>query len=415
MTKAKIGRNGPWPCGSGKKYKNCCLVLGDHGPTAPKPFDRYNILMTSLKMKIEQNYAAQIRRIRKPMQDRFLRLTCDQTLPREQESVFSDWLWFDMTDSAGMTFGREYRGDHGDYLEEPLRECLDALNDSCLSVYALASSQGETLHLQDLFTGASREILLKEPLVPDPDQEAPPLLLGRLVSMPEGGIFSGMVLMVGDDKGQGDFIRFHMDYWQRIRPDASIAELCKQHGEVLFGLFDHASHKTTLALNDIRFLPTGQEANELAAVIGSAEDFIPVHNTAGTAWYDLKDSRGPARVGVSDQGHLVFYADAVEDLAKAGELLRFKEYVWQVVNSLLLFTPPPQELGDIWYEVIKERETERWLHTPHHELDGKSPLQLLAEAGGKERLGEMLEAFAESAAGNQYSLDLVNYMRARVN
>ena len=25
VRKAKVGRNDPCPCGSGKKYKNCCL------------------------------------------------------------------------------------------------------------------------------------------------------------------------------------------------------------------------------------------------------------------------------------------------------------------------------------------------------------------------------------------------------
>jgi hypothetical protein len=26
----EIGRNDPCPCGSGKKYKNCCIEKGDH-------------------------------------------------------------------------------------------------------------------------------------------------------------------------------------------------------------------------------------------------------------------------------------------------------------------------------------------------------------------------------------------------
>ncbi len=33
---AKIGRNTPCPCGSGKKYKKCCLLL-QKGATQPKP------------------------------------------------------------------------------------------------------------------------------------------------------------------------------------------------------------------------------------------------------------------------------------------------------------------------------------------------------------------------------------------
>ncbi len=414
MTKAKIGRNDPCPCGSGKKYKNCCQVLEGLGKSTANPFDRYNTLMASLKVKLDRNYESQLRRLRKPMQERFLRLSCVQTLPQGQESVFSDWLWFDMTDSEGMTFGREYMQDYGAYMEDALRECLEALNNSYLAVYSISSSRGATLQLQDLLTGAGAEVMLKEPLELEPEQ-APPLLLGRLASMPEGTVFSGMVLMLGDDQGQGDFIRRYGQYWRQIRPDVSIRDLCKQHGEILFGLFDHASHKTTLALNDIRYLPGGREANQLETVIGPAGDFIPVHNTAGTAWYDLKNSLGPARVGLSDQGHLVFYADVVDDIIKADQLLHFEKTGWEIVNSLFLFTPPPAEREEIWYEVIKERETERWLHTAHNELEGKTPVQVLTEAGGKERMLQLLDDFAFSAAHNRYSLDLVNYMRSRVS
>ncbi|HRY12093.1 MAG TPA: SEC-C metal-binding domain-containing protein [Syntrophomonadaceae bacterium] len=413
MTKSKIGRNDTCPCGSGKKYKNCCQVLEGMVETITKPFDRYNTLMASLKMKLDRNYESQIRRLRKPMQERFLRLSCVQTLPQGQESVFSDWLWFDMTDSEGMTFGREYMQDHGAYMEDALRECLEALNNSYLSVYSIVSSRGDSLQLQDLFTGAASDVLLKEPLELESEQ-APPLLLGRLATMSGGTVFSGMVLMLGDDQGQGDFIRRYGQYWQQICPNVSIRELCKQHGEMVFGLFDHASHKTTLALNDIRYLPNGQKAKDLAAVFESPGDLIPVHNTSGTAWYDLKNSLGPARVGLSDQGHLVFYADVVDDIIRVDQLLHVQNADWEIVNSTFLFTPPAAEREEIWYEVIKERETERWLHTAHNELEGKTPAQVLTEAGGKARLLQLLDDFAASTAHNQYSLDLVNYMRSRV-
>lgn len=34
---AKIGRNAPCPCGSGKKYKRCCLLLQQRAPANPSP------------------------------------------------------------------------------------------------------------------------------------------------------------------------------------------------------------------------------------------------------------------------------------------------------------------------------------------------------------------------------------------
>lgn len=32
----KIGRNDPCPCGSGKKYKNCCMASGKYEKLVPK-------------------------------------------------------------------------------------------------------------------------------------------------------------------------------------------------------------------------------------------------------------------------------------------------------------------------------------------------------------------------------------------
>lgn len=411
MSNAKIGRNDPCPCGSGKKYKNCCLLLEGSEGGIGTPFDRYNSLMASLKLKLDKYYEVQIKKIRKPMQEKFLRFSCDRVLPREEESFFSDWLWFDMTDSEGMTFGQEYLNDHADFMETPLKECLEALNRSCLSIYEIKEVAGHTLHLEDFLSQANHSVLLKEPL--DLDLNKSPLLMGRLAVLPEGNVFSGMVAMLMNDKGQGDFIGQHCSYWQQLRPDSSIKDLCKGYGEVIFGLFDHASHKETLAVNDIRYLPAGEICAALAAQLKESPIFDLVHKTAGISWYDMKDSLGPARLGIYDDGCLVFYADVVKDILQADQGLQFQGFGWETVNSLLLFSPPSQEHSDIWYSVIKEREAERWLQTPHQELNNKTPAEVLRE-GGLDQLTAMLDSFTEQSDLNEYSRDLMNYMRARV-
>jgi hypothetical protein len=35
----KIGRNDPYPCGSGKKYKKCCLIASADSQIAPIPVE----------------------------------------------------------------------------------------------------------------------------------------------------------------------------------------------------------------------------------------------------------------------------------------------------------------------------------------------------------------------------------------
>ncbi|MFA7077019.1 MAG: SEC-C metal-binding domain-containing protein [Syntrophomonas sp.] len=414
MKRSKIGRNDPCPCGSGKKYKSCCLALESLTDQSLKPFDRYSQLISSLKLKLDQHYDLQIRKIRKPLQEKFMRLSITHYLPPEQEPVFSDWLWFDMVDSQGMSFGTEYMRDNGDFMEEPLRECLQALNSSYLSLYETVGMEDDFLQVKDYITGENHLIMLKEPL----DMEAgefQPLLLGRLAALPLGKVFSGMVLMLKNDEGQGDFINQHMKYLHQLRPDEEMINLLKYHTEILFGLFDHANQKATVFLKDIRVLrfEPGQ-SNPINEQTLSATCTL-VHTTQGINWYDLKESFSQVRIGIH-RDYMVFYANILADILRMEDWLQelLPQSQWEVVNSLFLLRPPAPEMDDIWYTVIREQETERWLHTVHSELNDKTPLQVLEEENGRERLQTMLDTFASKSLDNEYSKDLVNYMRERI-
>ena len=45
---SKISRNAPCPCGSGKKYKKCCLLLQDGKRQPPVPSKRFIAVYTDL-------------------------------------------------------------------------------------------------------------------------------------------------------------------------------------------------------------------------------------------------------------------------------------------------------------------------------------------------------------------------------
>ena len=47
LTMSKIGRNAPCPCGSGKKYKKCCLLNQDGRSTSVPPI-KYRAVYTDL-------------------------------------------------------------------------------------------------------------------------------------------------------------------------------------------------------------------------------------------------------------------------------------------------------------------------------------------------------------------------------
>ncbi|MEA4923800.1 MAG: SEC-C metal-binding domain-containing protein [Syntrophomonadaceae bacterium] len=414
MSNSKIGRNSPCPCGSGKKYKNCCMALEEAAGRNTRPFDQYSQLIATIKVKLDQHYKAQIRKVRKPLQEQFMRL-CTAPLPQEQESVFSDWLWFDAIDSEGVTMGEEYLRENADYMDASMRQCLQGLNASYLSLFEAIAMEADNLRVRDLITGREESVMLRGPL----DQEIiekRPLLCGRLVRMPQGAIFSGIVLILINDAGQAEFITNHIQYLQHLKPDQDTETLLRNHGEILFGIFEHTSHGAALNLNDVRVLRLGDAGAAPISILGQSPDFRPTHAAGGIRWYDLGDKQGNARIGAG-AGFIVAYAGLLHDLLRLEDCLNtlFPGGDWEVVSSLFRFQSPAPEFEDIWYKVIKDQETERWLHTVHHELDDRTPAEILTEGRGRERLGAMLDSFKEQASGNQYSEDLINYMRERIS
>ena len=379
-----------------------------------KPFDLYSQLISTIKVKLDQNYQSQIKKLRKSLQDRFLRLCTTHYLPEEQASFFSDWLWFDMTDSEGETFSNEYLRENGNFMEEPLRECLQALNNSYLSLYEPVGIESNCLRVRDFFTGKEEQVILKETL----DMEIGanrPLLLGRLVGLPLGNVFSGMVLMLKNDDGQGKFISKHIDYLHDLQKGKDFSAILKNNGEILFALFEHANHKALISLNDIRVMHLENNIPDLIEALDHAHACNLAHETGGIRWYELRENLGNTRIGVNSE-YVISYADILDDILLMQGLL--KEFIpqenWEVVHSLFLFQPPTPKLDHIWYSVVKDQETERWLHTPHRELDDKTPLDVMEEENGRERLFVMLDSFASQASGNEYSTDLLNYMRLRI-
>ena len=77
MKVAKPGRNDPCLCGSGKKYKKCCGALSELLDFDGDPFTRYSQLIMAAKIKLDQFYGQQIKKVNKEIKEHFLAFTVD--------------------------------------------------------------------------------------------------------------------------------------------------------------------------------------------------------------------------------------------------------------------------------------------------------------------------------------------------
>ncbi len=411
---SKIGRNDPCPCGSGKKYKNCCIDLESTGQA--DLFTRYNQTIAAVKLKLDEAFKSGIRKIRKDAQQNFLRYAVKNQLPADHESLFSDWLWFDMVDSDGDTMAQDYLRKHAAFMPAPLLECLTALSTSYLSVYEPMTSSDVRMVVRDIFSGVENQLILKEALDMDV-REKPLLLLGRLVAFPEGNVFSGMVLMIENNDDQQKYIRFHMDYLQALKKETDNISLLKQNADILYGLFDHAYQKKLISINDIRALKLDAENHPaIQAILDDSDHLDFLYALDEVRWYQDPNANAYQRIGIGDD-YVLGFVTILEDLNKWDEILG--EHLpgieaWQVVNCRFLRQAPPDELLSIWYKAIRDQETERWLHTPHHELEDKTPLEYLEEKDGLAKVLELLDTFAARLEEGHEGQDLIDYMRRRI-
>ena len=163
VKREKVGRNAPCPCGSGKKYKKCCLPKEEAGTeektsATPKEIElRDRLLSFSAKEKyrkdFEKAYALYWRRpFRQP-------LVLDEN-EQEQFSLFLEWFIHDFKLGNGLTIVEEfYRAPEEKFSSEE-RSLLRYEMDSYCSIYEVLSVTPEVgMRLKDLLTEEELDVL----------------------------------------------------------------------------------------------------------------------------------------------------------------------------------------------------------------------------------------------------------------
>lgn len=198
---AKIGRNDPCPCGSGKKYKKCCMGQDSTPPSPPR-------LVTAdgeEKLFLEAHYACEKpaeARGRLASADDFALVSADSREPIRVEAVFA---WVERGQSAGTSGlqpkgGAEFPADPDDHR----RLGHITLQGDRLTLQAIGRDRFAVgrKRLESLLAGLLRHRLdsvrsledeLREAGVPEPGLEAGDL--GRRSPIPaEDGRFSPLAL-----------------------------------------------------------------------------------------------------------------------------------------------------------------------------------------------------------------------------
>ncbi len=418
MAKKSVGRNEPCPCGSGKKYKKCCQDIMDLDISSIDPFSRHNEIVTSMKMKLDNYYQGEIKKYRREAQVFFMSHAVEDLLPRDQETIFSDYLWFDFHPSPTLTtWGMKYLDTHGEFLNPHLRKGLEVLSASYLSVYQLTGVETGRILLRDLFLHKDYTATTPEALELETGQEDI-LILGRLLPFDDINIFSGMVLALSSKAGETEFIRQHVRYLHHLYPDLDIHSLLKDKGPVLYGIFNHAQKKQLLNLHDYRVTALTPGASDAIAktICRSGSGYDLVHDLAGKLWFKPQgENRGYVRLVLAPD-HVLSCADVLEDVLWLEQ--QVQEWLPEndgaiAINSQLLDSPPDQQWLEEWFTLSKDREFEKWFITPHRELKGLPPQEMLQQEDGVLEIQRLLEQ-VEKDTSNDEVKEFVHYIKQRI-
>jgi hypothetical protein len=194
---SKIGRNDPCPCGSGKKYKHCCLKEEAAGKSEAMGRDRaWDTMMDKL---LDFSREARFRQDLESAFDLFWNksYTIEQSgeLPPAQIMNFLDWYVHDYhTSGDGRRIVQIFLEDKTPVLTEQERSLLAADAEALLSAFEVTGvEEGQTIGLLDVFQDIEVQ-LAHTPSLQGIEQGQ--LLLGRLVNSVDYRRFSWISALI---------------------------------------------------------------------------------------------------------------------------------------------------------------------------------------------------------------------------
>jgi len=231
IRKDKVGRNDPCPCGSGKKYKRCCLGKEEAKPQISAP----KTMVTEEEERLTERLVAfatspRLRKDLKEAHSLFFSKPISE-LPEYSDDdpmfiQFIEWFIHDFVLAGGTTVINEFARTQGRSVSAKEMKILDGWIDPGIGLYEVRESHPERaeVHLKELFTGESflvRDVSGSRQLVKWD------LIGARILRVGEKFRPSG-VISYFPPRERDSLVRFFTEKWEEYR---------KETGEEHWGSF----------------------------------------------------------------------------------------------------------------------------------------------------------------------------------
>ena len=424
----KVGRNDPCPCGSGKKYKKCCLQKS-FIQTGKEESIRQNLVHELLKLFTQRFYTERLKKVSAFFWGDFN--------PREflkgdslehAEVNFWDWVIHDWLDEVSGKLLIDLYLANRRTLSIDERRILTMMSNSVLSLYEVQEVFPEKgLLLNDLIRGGQYDV--KEKAATEGLAKWD-ILATRLLQVDGLYIMSGAAYPY-PIRVKDDILRNLGSVYKRYRkkaPDLGIDTFLKASGPRFnFYWYDLVRNpfRPRLATTDgepmvvcrayFELENRGPVVEALRRIEGFEEE------KSGFAWFGAQDKDGGAKMlgrVLFDREALILECNSRERLKRGKEVIqghipgvRHKvdsyEDIYKHLDSLKEKPTQkapndiPIEVQQQFYATFMERHCREWLTEKIPALDGKTPKQAIRSKHGREQVKELLKSFENMEEHNK--------------
>ncbi|GFP30158.1 hypothetical protein HKBW3S44_00417 [Candidatus Hakubella thermalkaliphila] len=224
----QVGRNDPCPCGSGKKYKRCCLLVDQEVRSLREATDRAIAKLGQF---------AYSPRFHEDLDEAFYLFWAEEYEPDElpglseaEQVRFAEWYLFDFPLGEGGTIVEKYLEEQGYGLSSLERRALEDRLGSSMALYEVVEVEpGRGLRVRDVFSGEEQEVKEKKGSQALVKWD---LILTRIVPMGNYHVICGAIYFfpVRFKDEVLDFAKKELSKLRRKHKGASWEDLFKERG-----------------------------------------------------------------------------------------------------------------------------------------------------------------------------------------
>lgn len=419
----KVGRNDPCPCGSGKKYKKCCLSAS-FAETGREESIRGQVIQDLLRF-LKRNFSDRMDEASHIFWEEF---SPEEHLDEETLGVaeinFFEWLVHDyvMDEENGKTLIDLYMESNRRLTADEHR-VLNMMKSSVMSFYEVQEVFPERgLLIKDLLLGGEYDVREK---MATRSVRKWDIFAGRLLHI--DGIYglSGSVYPYPLNQKEAilETLRGAFEDYRNDYPSATIDDFLKRESRIFnFFWYEPIQNPTPLKLVTTSGEPLLfskavfkiQDKGVAIEGLRKAKELDP--DNGGFTWHDRRDE--DEQTGTTVLGHIAIRGNNLVLSCNSKERLeRGKELILEHTGSALAhetdsFEDPleameslrerpvrrekdriPPEVQQEIYTQFMQTHCEKWLTAKIPALDGRAPLQAIKTEEGKSKVIELLKTF----------------------